>query len=159
MVTGELGPVDERQARRRVATLVAEAAEPQQLFAVVAEEVARVVAVPTATVLRFETDGTVSQCARSEAGPPFELGRRFSLDGPSVLGRIRATGKPARIDDYSTLEGRLPEAVRLGGVRSAVGSPIVVSGRLWGAIVVSSPDAEPLPEGTEAHLADFTELL
>ena len=74
------------------------------------------------------------------------------------MGRIRTTGKPARIDDYSTLKGDLPDAVRVGGVRSAVGTPIVVSGRLWGAIVVSSQLTEPLPEDTEGRLTDFTEL-
>ena len=73
-------------ALRHVATLVAGGVPPQQLFAVVAEEVARVVAVPTATILRYEVDGTVSTCARSETGPAFVLGTRFSLDGPSVLG-------------------------------------------------------------------------
>jgi signal transduction histidine kinase len=144
---------------RRVATLVAEGAQPQQVFAVVAKEVARVVDVPIATVVRYESDGTVSSCARSETGPPFALGTHFALDGPSVLGQIRSTLKPARIDDYSTLKGELPDAVRVSEVRSAVGVPIVVSGRLWGAIVASSLHAEPLPEDTEARLAHFTDLL
>ena len=40
MVTEELRPVDELRALRRVATLVAEGVLPEQLFAVVAEEVA-----------------------------------------------------------------------------------------------------------------------
>jgi signal transduction histidine kinase len=44
-------------------------------------------------------------------------------------------------------------------MRSAVASPITVEGRLWGAIAVLSPRREPLPEGTEARLADFTELI
>ena len=44
-------------------------------------------------------------------------------------------------------------------MRSAVASPITVEGRLWGAIAVLSPRREPLPENTEARLADFTELV
>jgi signal transduction histidine kinase len=158
-VTEGLRPVDELQALRRVATLVAEGVPPQQLFAVVASEVARVLEVPIATVLRYEPDGTATSCARSQKGPPLELGTRFALDGPSVLGRILTTGKPARVDDYSLLNGELPDAVRIGGIRSSVGTPIVVSGRLWGAMVASNSHAEPLPEGTEERLADFTELL
>jgi signal transduction histidine kinase/uncharacterized protein YoaH (UPF0181 family) len=159
MVTEGLRPVDELRALRRVATLVAKGVPPQQLFAVVASEVARVLEVPMATVLRYEPDGTVTSCARSEQGPPLEIGTRFALDGPSVLGRILTTGKAARIDDYSMLNGELPDAVRVGGGRASVGTPIVVSGRLWGAVVVSNVRAEPLPEGTEERLADFTELL
>jgi signal transduction histidine kinase len=154
-----LGPVDELQALRRVATLVAEGVPPQQLFAVVADEVARVLDVPIATVLRYESDDTATSCARSRKGPPLALGTRFALDGPSVLGRIRTTGKAARIDDYSTLNGELPDAVRVGGIRSSVGAPIVVSGGVWGAVVASNSHAEPLPDGMEERLADFTELL
>jgi signal transduction histidine kinase len=69
----------------------------------------------------------------------------------------RETSEAARIDDYSGLEGEIAEIARRSGIRSAVGSPIVVAGRLWGAVVASS--TEQLPEGTEARLADFTELL
>jgi len=48
--------------------------------------------------------------------------------------------------------------LRRAGVRSSVASPIVVEGRLWGAMVVSSR-AKPLPSGTEGRMADFTELV
>jgi signal transduction histidine kinase len=159
VVSEGLRPIDELRALRRVATLVAEGVPPQQLFAVVADEVACVLEVPMATVLRYELDSTVTTCGRSDKGPPLEIGTRFALDGPSVLGQILTTGKAARIDDYSMLNGELPDAVRVGGGRASVGTPIVVSGRLWGAMVVSNVRAEPLPDGTEERLADFTELL
>jgi PAS domain S-box-containing protein len=145
-------------ALRRVATLVAEAVQPQDLFAVVAEEVARVVDVPLVSVTRYELDGTATEVASfSREGPLFRVGRRWSLDGTNVLGLVRASGRAARIDDYSGLEGEIVDAVRRVGIRSTVGIPIVVAGRLWGTMVVSS--TERLPDGTEARLADFTELL
>jgi len=43
-------------------------------------------------------------------------------------------------------------------MRSAVGSPIVVEGHLWGVITATSNEG-PLPPGTEARLASFTELV
>jgi signal transduction histidine kinase len=45
------------------------------------------------------------------------------------------------------------------GVRSAVASPILVEGRLWGVIVAASNLEQPLPADTEARLASFTELV
>ena len=51
---------DELAALRRVATLVAEGVPPRDLFAVVAEEVARVINVPLVSVIRFELDGTAT---------------------------------------------------------------------------------------------------
>jgi PAS domain S-box-containing protein len=148
----------ELNALRRVATLVAEGVQPQDLFAVVAEEVARVVDVPLVSVARYELDGTATECAsHSPEGPVFPVGNRWSLEGTNVLRLVRASSAAARIDDYSGLEGEIVEAVRRIGIRSTVGIPIVVAGRLWGAMVVSS--TEQLPEGTEARLADFTELL
>ena len=43
-------------------------------------------------------------------------------------------------------------------MRSTVGCPITVEGRLWGLIGVSSAPPEPLPADTEARLTDFAEL-
>ena len=44
------------------------------------------------------------------------------------------------------------------GIRSTVASPILVEGRLWGAMTVSAK-REPLPPDTEERLANFTELV
>ena len=151
---------DELSALRHVATLVAEGVRPQDLFAVVAEEVAGVVDVPLVSVVRYELDGTATECASfSPEGPLFPVGRRWSLEGTNVLQLVRENCAAARIDDYSQLEGEIVEVVRRAGIRSTVGIPIVVAGRVWGAMVVSTTEQDPLPPGTEARLADFTELL
>jgi signal transduction histidine kinase len=69
------------------------------------------------------------------------------------------TGRPARIDDYADTSGQVVDVVREWGVRSSVGVPIKVEGRLWGVMVVSSTRGQPLPGDTEARLAAFTELV
>src|SRR5262249_11192480 len=66
--------------------------------------------------------------------------------------------KPARTDDYSTATDPLSISLREAGVKSVVGSPIVVEGRLWGLVTVRSNEG-PLPTGTEERLASFTELV
>ena len=151
----------EQAALRRVATLVARESTPQRLFTAVAEQVAGIVNVPLVRLLRYERDGSATQLGGwSEAEyDPFPVGSRWILDGPSVLATVRQTARPARLDDYAGAPGQVAAAVREAGMRSAVASPIVVEDRLWGAMVVLSPRREPLPEDTEARLADFTELV
>jgi signal transduction histidine kinase len=150
----------EQAALRRVATLVAGGAAPASLLAVVAEEVARVVHVWFVSIARYETDGTATELASfSERGGLFPVGTHWSLEGTNVLATVRESGLPARIDDYSSSEGMIAQTVRRIGIRSTVGIPIIVTGRVWGAMVVSSAEVEPLPETTEARLADFTELV
>jgi PAS domain S-box-containing protein len=151
--------MEQVSALRRIATLVAEVTQPHDLFALVASEVARVVDVPAVSIASYETDDNVVYLAMSEQGEGFGVGVRQPLDGTSVVAEIRRTHEPARIDDYSGLDGTIAEAMRRAGGRSTVGSPIVVAGRLWGAMVVSTSAPEPLPPDTEARLADFTELL
>jgi hypothetical protein len=68
-------------------------------------------------------------------GTLYRTGERVSLEGVSVLGRIRADGVPARIDDYMDLEGEVAAAARTSGIRCGVGVPMVVAGRVWGSIV------------------------
>ena len=150
----------ELNALRRVATLVAEEAEPRDLFALVAEEVARVVNLPFLIVARYEVDGTATECASfPPEDAPFPAGHRWSPDGENVLARVRTSWEAARIDDYSRLDGELAATVRRLGIRSAVGVPIVVAGRVWGAMMAFTKNPDPLPVGTEGRLASFTELL
>jgi signal transduction histidine kinase len=151
---------DELSALRRVATLVAQGVQPQDIFAVVAKEVARVVDVPLVSVVRYELDDTATECAGfSSEGPLFPVGKRWLLEGTNVLRLVRESSGPARIDDYSELEGEIAEVVRRCGIRSTAGVPVVAAGRVWGAMVVSTTEHDPLPQGIEARLADFTDLL
>jgi signal transduction histidine kinase len=150
----------EQAALRQVATLVARESSPDQLFAVVAEQVARVLDVPLVRLVRYEADASVIVGGFSEGDDaPFPTGSRWPLDSPGVLKTVRQTGRPARIDDYAHWTGEIATVVRGAGMRLAVATPIVVERRLWGAMVALSPRHEPFPEDTEAQLTDFTELV
>ena len=149
---------EEQAALRRMATLVAQGVPPREMFSAVTAEVSRAVGVPAVSVVRYETDGTATELSSFSAeGPLFPVGRRWSLEGTNVLRLVRDTSAAARIDDYSGLEGEVAQTVRRSGLRSTVGIPLVVAGRVWGAMVVSG--MERLPHSTESRLADFTELL
>ncbi|HUA49928.1 MAG TPA: GAF domain-containing protein [Solirubrobacteraceae bacterium] len=150
----------EQAALRRVATLVARGVPAEELFAAVTEEVARLLHVDHAHLGRYESDGTVTILADSSgAGDPFPVGGRWSLVGENLSRTVAQTGRTARIDDYSGASGPLAVASAERGIHSAVGTPIVVEGRLWGVMIVGSMKEQPLPADTEMRLAAFTELV
>jgi signal transduction histidine kinase len=152
--------VEQQAALRRVATLVAQGAAAETLFALVAEQVAEVLGVPLVSIVRYEPDGTATERASfSPRGSVFRVGTRWSLDGTNVVAQIRDSLRPARIDDYAGLTGEIADTVRRVGIRSTAGSPIAVAGRLWGAMVVSSFQPDALPAGIAADLTEFTELV
>jgi PAS domain S-box-containing protein len=149
---------EEQAALRRVATLVAHGAPPEEVFTAVANEVGRLLPVDVANVCRYESDGTFTFVA--SGSERFPVGSRWPLGGQTNLATlVSETGRPARLDDYGDATGPLAEGMRKGGVRSAVGTPIIVEGRLWGLIAAGSRQEHPLPPDTEARLASFTELV
>jgi PAS domain S-box-containing protein len=150
--------VAEQAALRRVATLVAREATLAEVFAALAEEVARILDVPLIETARYEKDGTATVIG-AWGEQPFPIGSNWTLDGPSVTASVLHTGRPARIDDYSNLSGTIAKIAQKAGFRSAVGVPIVVNGRTWGTIYAVSTEPKPLPPDTEERLADFTELV
>jgi len=149
---------DEQAALRRVATLVAEGARPDEVFAAVAGEVARMLGVPIAVMLRFDPDGTATilASAGAEFGPS---GTRWPIEDASVVAAVFETGRAARMDDFSMARGAAAEAVRETGVRWAVGVPIIVEGALWGVMTAGSRESEPVAGWLEDRLAKFTQLL
>jgi signal transduction histidine kinase len=152
--------VAEQAALRQVATLVARESSPDQLFAAVTEQVARVFAVPHVRLVRYEPEASVVVGGFSERDRElFPMGSSWPLESPGVIATVRQTGRPARVKDYEHITGEVASVARAARVRSTVASPIVVEGRLWGAMVVYSLRDEPLPESTEARLTDFTELV
>jgi signal transduction histidine kinase len=69
------------------------------------------------------------------------------------------TSGPVRIDSYADGSGAVSTFAREGGVRSSVGTPIIVEGRLWGVMGAGSIREQLLPADSEARLVSFTELL
>ncbi|HEY6758429.1 MAG TPA: GAF domain-containing protein [Baekduia sp.] len=149
---------EEQAALRRVATLVASGTRPQDVFATVATEVVRLFSVDMANVCRYEPGRVLLFVA--SAGNVFPVGSRWPIGGAMNLAtRILETGRPARLDDYTLASGALAEGIRDTGIRSAVGTPVVVEGRVWGLMAVGSKQNRPLPPDTELRLASFTQLV
>jgi signal transduction histidine kinase len=150
---------EEQAALRRVATLVAQGASPRDLFEAVAEEVGRLLPVGSATMGRFEADDSVTTVASwSTTEAAFPTGGRWPTEGTNVAWRVLQTRQAARLDDFSTATDPIGVAAREAGIKSAVGTPIVVEGHPWGVITATSTEG-PLPPDTEERLASFTELV
>jgi PAS domain S-box-containing protein len=157
-VTDRSALAEEQAALRRVATLVARESSPDVVFAAVAEEVGRRLGVESTGMFRYEDDETFTLVASwGELPAQVPIGTRFPLGGDNISSRVFRTAAPARIDDYAIATGVAGTRGRAEGVRSAAGAPIIVDGRLWGAMLAAA--IEPLPEDTESRMVEFTELV
>ena len=152
---------EQQAALRRVATLVARGVEPTEVFSAVAGELAHCLGVHNAGLCRLEPEGSATLvAARDESGLATKLvGQRFSLEGENIVAAVVRTGRAARMDNHDNAAGPTAARIRELGMRSAVGAPIIVAGRIWGAATVSTSGAEPLPADTEARIGDFADLV
>ena len=151
---------EEQAALRRVATLVARGAAPEQVFAAVTEEYARLVPVDAAAMARLEPDGTLSYVASwGKAADFLPVGSRWTLDGKNIARDVFETGRSVRVESQDGATGSLADLVRELGIRSLVATAVVVEGRFWGEMGAGSTREEPLPPDAEARLASFTELV
>jgi GAF domain-containing protein len=107
-------------------------------------------------LLRFEGDTTAT--VLGDIGGPHEAGARVTLDPGYVVDTVRRTSRSARFDTPDPPAADEGTLVRMIGVRSAVASPIVVEGALWGAITVASV-RRPLAPTAQRQLTEFTELI
>ena len=148
---------EEQAALRRVATLVAAGAPPEEAFAAVADEAGQLFLVDVANMCRYEPDGTATIVA--SAGGRSVVGTRLRLEGKNGTTLVYQTGRAARMESYTNASGPLGAEAREGGVRSSVGTPIMVEGRLWGVLGVGTRTEQPLPPDAEARLVSFTELV
>jgi signal transduction histidine kinase len=159
----ELRVLAEQQAAlRRVATLVARGVAPSEVFSAVATELARCLGVHYSALWRYQSDGTATLLAALNEDPgltKMPVGARISLEGDSISAMVLSTGRAARIDSFESAPGSAAARFRELGLRVAVGAPIVVGGRVWGAAVVGSSRPEPLPSDTEARVGDFADLV
>jgi GAF domain-containing protein len=155
----------EQAALRRVATLVANGAQPE-VFTAVADELAGLVGAEAAFVSRTDpTSGergepdkfvtVVGSFGRSSDVIP--VGFRFKLEPGMVTLAALESGRPARIKGDRMVTGLFGVLVGDLGMRAAVATPIVVKGRRWG-VMVAATSREDFPAGTESRMAEFMDL-
>ena len=118
---------DEQAALRRVAEHVARGAALDEVFAAVATEASKLLGDLAAALLRYDPGDLA--VAVAVCNSPAPLGLRIPL---------------AEL------------ALELDG-EAGVAVPVLVEGRVWGALTTSTPGL-PLPPGTEQRLAQFAEL-
>jgi signal transduction histidine kinase len=150
---------DEQAALRRVATLVARGVPEAELFGAVIEEVGCLFGADLAGMIRYGSEVRVTPVAAWAATgehPSWpDPWPADEVDPATLIARAR---RAVRID-WSGVSGTVATLLRDVGIRSSVGSPIVVDGCLWGALAVHSARPHPLPPDTESRLANFTELV
>jgi PAS domain S-box-containing protein len=149
---------DEQASLRRVATLVARQTTPEELFAVVAQEVAHVLDIRSITVIRYDASRTMTPVGVSGVLMRFMLGISWPLDETPIASVIWSTGEPAIVDLAGSDTSLAAELLR-NGLRVVTGVPIVVEGRLWGAMLAHERAREALPQGIVDRLQSFTELV
>src|ERR1035441_5774333 len=132
---------------------------PEDVFAAVIEEIARLLPVNVAGIVRYDPDGMFTYVAAwgkaVDYVPP--VGSQWMLGGHNLGTLVFETGRPARLDHYvDNSSGPASYVARKVGYDTAVGAPVIVEGHLWGLIGASSTLEQPLPPDTEARLASFT---
>jgi signal transduction histidine kinase len=152
---------DNQGALRRVATMVARGVPPEELFAAVVEEVGLLLPVEYTNIGRYESDGAITFVASSSAtwdSLP-HVGSCLTLGENDLSAVVFQTGRTARVDRIADAFAPIAPAFHAWSVREAVGTPIVVGGRLWGVMIAISTLEQPLPADVETRLAPFTELV
>jgi signal transduction histidine kinase len=147
----------EQAALLRVAALVAEGAGEAEIFEAVATEAAGLIDDEATTLVRYEGDRTFVVLAHHNGTAPVGLRYRVPEDDAGTSATMLATLRPARLDSYADVADRSYafQPYRCG---SSVTVPIIVDGRLWGAVGVVN-EGRALPATTESRLAKFAELV
>ncbi|WP_436760920.1 sensor histidine kinase [Streptosporangium sp. V21-05] len=153
----------EQAALRRVATLVARGISSAELFNAVAFEMGFLMEADHVAISRYDPGHVtvLGSWSRRDAGAEkvLPLGSEWPLNEVSVSSAVLKTGRPTRRVDYAHSVGKIATWAKRMGVTSAVGSPVIVDGCLWGVMIVFSSAREPRFEGGEERMMDFTELV
>jgi signal transduction histidine kinase len=136
----------DRAALGRIAELVAGGAEEQVLFTAAAAEIGGLVGADRSWLVRFDRDAAVVVAAHGVEAVPEE---RWSLTRD--LRRLRDAGQGLRFV-LSSPSNTFPGGLAADGLQHAVGVPITVQGRVWGAAIVAVLRDEPFPADAEPRM-------
>jgi signal transduction histidine kinase len=144
---------------RRVAMLVARGASPEVMFKTVATEVSRIVNADVALIGRYESDSTLTYLATvgSLFQEPGSL-PKLVLGGNNLATNIARSGHSESMT-YDVATGPIALYARKLEIRSAIGTPIVVDERIWGAMLAGWTRKENASPDALRRIEDITELV
>jgi hypothetical protein len=101
---------EEQAALRRVATVVASEPDQQRVFAVVTEEVARLLRSETANSIRYDSEASATVMGGWSAPgvQTVPAGETIPLDSDTVATKILRSGRPGRVESPPTRRPRAP---------------------------------------------------
>ena len=102
------------------------------------------------TIIYTDPDDAVTFVAAWGAVVP--VGTRQMLGGHNLATLVFETGRSARMDRYADASGPIGATILAAGIRSAVATPIIVEGRLWGVLAAASSLEQPLPPDAEVSV-------
>jgi signal transduction histidine kinase len=159
-INAEVSALARQQAAlRRVATLVARGAAPEDVYPVAVAELAHGLDVEHATLVQYDGDEGVVLAVRDITGrATMAVGERFRLDGLSIRAAVMPTSEPGHVED--DLGGDvIADRIRWLGLRSRVAAPVVVDGQLRGALIAGSATSQAMPPHYDAQVGDFADLV
>jgi signal transduction histidine kinase len=130
-----------------------------ELFAALDAEAGDLLPMHNIALVEFEPDGARLAASWNGAGSMTATDERLSLEADNFVMAVARTGRPARTDDASDVwmlksdesPGRVP--------RAAMAIPVMVDGRVWGALsAATAADPEAQAEA-ERCLRPFADLL
>jgi diguanylate cyclase (GGDEF)-like protein/PAS domain S-box-containing protein len=151
----------EHAAVARVAGAVAAGADADEIYSLVAQQVAALLDADAGAVVRFDPDD-MATCVATWSVPGFgviEPGTTWGLEEHSAAAQVYRTGIAARADDYDEGDSGIGGRLARHGARAGVAAPIHVDGRLWGAISTATSRPRALPDDAPVRLARFAELV
>ena len=151
---------EEQAALRHVATLVARDAPPGEVFDAVAMEVGKLLGTDITVVCRYDGDGAATAIGSWSASPGgVPVANSFGPRRPQRPDTRRGDSDAGAGRRVRRRLGRGRRITRRHGLRSSIGAPIIVDGRLWGVMLVATQRPEPFPAGAEERLSAFTDLV
>ena len=148
----------EERSLRRVCLAVARDGEPEEIFDLVAREVAELLGASGGLVVRFDRADAATVVGSHRTGD-LPVPETIPLEGGTVTGLVHRTRATARVADYRAQDdpgSRLLAAMRY---RGSVGAPITIGARLWGAVVAADGKPARFRASDEERLARFAEPL
>ena len=143
----------EQTALQRVATSIAAATPSDEVFALVAEQVARLLKADAGYVLRFEDELRYRNVGAWARGPAAAIETRtiLSHEPDDPLARLRGGADAARRFDAGAGADML-------GMLHRIAAPVIVDGKPWGVVLALRGGRREFPREDERRIDRFAQL-